>query len=255
MKRISLEMQRRRDYGEIKPIIHARFQGKRFVAVGNQVLWGEWEFFPDFLRSYLPLVLTLEWGRAENSKPLAKRHPVMQWWHGMNEFLKTIDEAQTKSKGFQPDGATTAIILLAYDLYVLRHHQALQAEVVRRLKQHANFQGARHELFVAATCIRAGCTLEYEDETDHTRGHVEFHATHRASGAVFSVEAKSRHDETGKKSTRRRIGGLINAALAKPRCGPFVIFVDVNAPAEYGSQLERRWFQAAKRSGSDPKKW
>jgi hypothetical protein len=248
VKTVSQEMQRRRNYGDIRLIVHATFQGKKMVAVSDQLFCGEWKFFPDFLRFYLPQVLTTEWVRAENCKSLAQRHPIMKWWQGMNEYLKTINQAQGQINGFQPDGATLAVMLLAYDLYVLRHHQALQAEVLRRLKQHTSFQGARHELFVAATCIRAGCKLDYEDETDRSRGHVEFHATHRASGAVFSVEAKSRHDEPGKKSARRRVGGLVNAALAKPRCHPFVIFVDVNAPAEHGPLIERHWFQAAKRS-------
>jgi hypothetical protein len=78
MKYASQELQRRGDYGEVKQIIHANVQEKKIVAVGNQVLWGDWKFFPDFLRSYLPFVLTTEWGLAENSKPLPEAASAME---------------------------------------------------------------------------------------------------------------------------------------------------------------------------------
>ena len=55
------------------------------------------------------------------------------------------------------------------------------------------FQGVRYELFVAATCIRAGFDIAYEDETDKTKKHPEFVATHRLTGQKISVEAKRRH--------------------------------------------------------------
>jgi hypothetical protein len=55
------------------------------------------------------------------------------------------------------------------------------------------FQGARHELFAEATCLRAGFSIEHEDETDGSTRHAEFTATHKATGQTVSVEAKSKH--------------------------------------------------------------
>ena len=83
--------------------------------------------------------------------------------------------------------------MLAYDLYVLRDKQVLQDDIIRRLKILDQFQGARHELFAAVSCIRAGYSIKYEDEKDGTRKHTEFIATHKKTGQKIAVEAKSKH--------------------------------------------------------------
>lgn len=67
-----------------------------------------------------------------------------------------------------------AYLLLSYDLYLIRHHGALQKIIIERLKWEDQFQGTRHEIFAAATCIRAGFEIAYEDETDRIKKHPEF---------------------------------------------------------------------------------
>src|SRR5262249_7558000 len=150
-------------------------------------------------------------------------------------------------------GAMRAYLLLAYDLYTLGHHSALQDRLLHRLRNADQYQGARHELFAAATCIRAGFDIQHEDETDRSSGHVEFVAVHRRTGARICIEAKSKRskgvlgwpgDREPEDKVRVRIGQLVNDALSKPRKHPLVIFVDLNLPPGAPAPRTEAWFKA-----------
>ena len=238
---ISRSRQRVRRYGRVKPIIAASdAQGRRFVAVGNRIYEGTWHTFPDFLRDCIWYVIGKEWFEAEVRMPVADQHPIMRWWLLYHEFAKkqvTNEEGLIDSV---PNGVTKAFYQLAHDLYTLAHHQSLKPDVLRRLLTKDGFQGARYEIFVAATMIRAGFSLHFEDETDRRRRHVEFVAQHNDSGEKIAVEAKSRHRPgvlgvPGPRdvidSIRLRLGRLINSAISKGHTHPLVVFVDMNLPA------------------------
>jgi hypothetical protein len=242
----------RQRFGEVRPLIHTDWQGKKWVAVGEQLYSGNWRYFSDFLPFFIKLVLTPEWGQAEIAKPLAERHPIMQWCDGARHYRDSQPADEDGNMVFTADGCTMAYLLLAYDLFALRHHQSLQQVVVNRLKNIDQFQGARYELFVAATCIRAGFDIEYENEGDSNRKHSEFIATHRKSKTMISVEAKSRHrsgvlgrpgmpDESSERP--KRIGRLLRDAIAKATDLPHVIFIDVNTPPSEGNPFEKLWFK------------
>ncbi len=244
---------RRRVFGEVRPIIHTDWKGYKWVAVGSEVHYSKnWKTFPDFLQDYLKHVLGAQWGQAELTKPLEERHPVMQCYDGMCCFQQKQTPGPNGIYGTVPNGAMRAYLLLAYDLYILRHHSALQQEIVRRLKHRDQFQGARHELFVAATCIRAGFDVNYEDETDGTRTHPEFVARHIRTGEKVSVEAKSCHrtgvlGQPGERKPieriRVRIGGLFNDALGKKVYHPYVVFIELKIPPSPGTVFEKPWFR------------
>jgi hypothetical protein len=132
---------------------------------------------------------------------------------------------------------------LSHDLYVLRNLHRLQDVVVDRLRRHDLFQGARYELSVAATCIKAGLDVEYDDETDKKQKHPEFRATDRRNGQVVFVETKSRKTDLGAPISAPRetllapkgsIRRLLKRALNKGVPGPYVIFLDLNLP-RYGN--------------------
>lgn len=261
--KIQQDNERRDKFGEIRPLIHMDWQGKKWVAVGEQLYFGSWRFFSDFLQFYIKVVMIPAWGKAELQKPLADRHLVMQWYDGMCRFQQAQARDSAGNMYCVPDGCTNAYLLLAYDLYTLRHHQSLQSVVIDRLKHVDQFQGARYELFVAATCIRAGYDIEFEDEQDSTRKHPEFIATHRKSKAMLSVEAKSRHRPgvLGRPGTaedpnelRASVDNLLMKAIAKAMHLPHVIFVDVNMPPSEGNAFEKKWFKdvmaAIDRSGT-----
>jgi hypothetical protein len=227
-------------YGEVRPIIHTDFDDKKIVAVHNKLYYSNrWRTFPDFLVNYAQGVLGSEWGNSELKKTLRERHQIMKWYDGMcydqrEHFIKDDDGLYS----YLPNGDSQAFLHLAYDLYILRHHNSLQQRIILRIKDKNQFQGARYELFAAACCIRAGYDLEYEDETDVTRKHPEFIATCRATGQKIHVEAKSRHrpgilgfpgDKTEEEVTAG-ITRLLNNALAKVRDYPYIIFIDLNMP-------------------------
>src|SRR5262249_48176441 len=145
-----------------------------------------------------------------------------------------------------PDGPSYAYLLLAYDLYLLGDHGKLRERFVARLKDPEEFQGARYELFVAATMIRAGFDIEPENERDLTRQHPEYVGTHRETAGGFGVGAKSRRlpgvlgfkgepiREDGFKLDVRQV---IKRALEKEEIArPYIVFIDANMPPRYAAE-------------------
>ena len=192
-------MRRRQLYGAVRPIIHARDKDRTLVAVGNRIFFDapdrnvRWNTFTDLLFGYIRTAVGSGWARAELRKPFAERHQVMQWYDHVCRLQR--ETAVVEPNGLyavDADGVTTAYLHLAYDLFILDDHRLLQKEVLRRLRRRENFAGARYELLVAATIVRAGCSIAFEDERDTSRRHPEFVATHKATGFAFSVEAKAR---------------------------------------------------------------
>lgn len=120
-------------------------------------------------------------------------------------------------------GGVAAYLRLAYDLYCLKHNTSVRDRLVQRLKDPDNFPGARHEVFVAAAFVRAGFTIEFEDEDDPTTSHVEFTAAHKESGRQYSVEAKHC-------AGTKRIGRRLSDALRKAASHPRAVFIDLNEP-------------------------
>ncbi|HET6178690.1 MAG TPA: hypothetical protein VFE61_17310 [Candidatus Sulfotelmatobacter sp.] len=137
------------------------------------------------------------------------------------------------------DGLTGAYLSFAFNLFAIENSRRLDDLLLHRLKHPEKFQGALHEIFVEATCLRGGFEIEKEDEGDRATRHAEFTATHRATGERFSVEAKSKHrpgvlGQAGVAQPHEKLrltyGSLINDAVAKNPKHPLVIFLDTNLP-------------------------
>lgn len=232
-------------------MVSTEFAGHRIIGVGNTLHWSKnWTTFADFLSDYLKKTMGEDWGTAELAKPESDQHPLLRWYRSLCSLQAQAKESSTPDEDgvftTALDGPSRAYYLLAYDLYVLRHHSSLQESLLRRIRHPDQFQGARYELFVAATMIRAGFTLEYEDESDPSKKHPEFLATHVESGQTIAVEAKSRHrpgvlgrpqDSDVPKSFSVGIGRLLRGALDKNPGGPYLIFIDANMPPEIASPL------------------
>ncbi len=229
--------ERRQRYGHVREPISALHQGYRFVAVGSRLYYNpEWKTFTDFLLSYVRDVMGKPWWDSQLAKPAAERHPVVRWFDHWVERQESARHEEDGLLSAVPDGTMSALILFAYDLYVLRDHAKLQEEVLVRLRHADQFLGARYELVVAATFVRAGFDFEYEDETDNTRKHAEFVATFPRHAFRAAVEAKARHRKmsTGFDVSTIRPGVkalLLNAAL-KATETPLIVFVELNLPPE-----------------------
>jgi len=190
----------------------------------------------------------------------------MAQWHvaraKYNQSL-TPDENGLVQTPFR--GPAASLIHLGYDLYTLRHNAELQEELVRRLKHRDLFQGARYEALAAATFVRAGFDIVFEDERDPSGRHPEFIATHKLTGQKIALEAKSRHwsgvlgfegDAPEPDVTNPDVRRLVNGALRKNPKYPYVVFVDLNLPPLGGSPDQKPWFdritRLAKRLSNSP---
>jgi hypothetical protein len=224
-----------------RPIVAAKMQDQQIVAVGNTVYWSnKWKTFSDFLADFIKRKLDPTWGNAEIAKPMAERHPLMQWYHE----LCMQQQASIKAPGVVASAPMTGVIACylgtAYALYLLEHNVELQKRFIARLKNVGQFQGAYYELIVASTLIRAGFKLTLEDEADGDTKHCEFKAVSGKTGKVYWVEAKMRAvaGTLGRATTDggsdgkplARLVPHLNKALEKPASDDRLIFIDVNTP-------------------------
>jgi len=231
-----MEQERIAQFGAVRTPVSAVQGGKRFIAVGNAVFWGKWRFFLDFLDPFVRGIFGQEWGKAQLESPEPESHPLMEWRIKALNFMNAVTPNAQGNYTAIPNGFVAAFFNFAYDLYVVADNNRLDGALLARLKHAEQFQGARHELFAEATCLRAGFAIEHEDESN-PRSHVEFVATHKKSGQKFSVEAKSKHRPgvLGRKGPPElpdrpnfRFGSLLNSAAQKQNLHPLVVFVDTN---------------------------
>jgi hypothetical protein len=250
-RRSQADKERRERQGDVRQVIHADFQDHKFVAVGGTLHWSrKWKTFIDFLQDYIKKVMTANWGDAELAKVPDEQHIVIRWYQQYCEFQKKPVANEEGIKEGVPDGPSLAYLTLAYDLYVLADHALLQEKLVARLRHRDQFQGARYELAVAATMIRAGFALEHEDEANSTTKHPEFVAIDKASGERIAVEAKSRHrtgilgragNPVDRENFRLGINDLLKRAIAKRGTLPFLVFIDANMPPEVAIEDQKTW--------------
>lgn len=216
------EFQRREQQGLGKPILSTRVNDQRLVAVNHKLLSSKnWHTFHDFLLDYPRIELGDTWFLEELKKPQESRHLIVSWFVRASQQAANRNHA-SKAAGSPATGAIAAYLRFAYDLYVLQHSVNVQRLLLDRIRCPNGYHGAMYEVRVAASLLRAGYTLELEDETDRRQTHVEFVATHRASGAKFSVEAKRR--EGGK----IKVNKLLHSALTKRAEHMPLVFIDTN---------------------------
>jgi hypothetical protein len=236
-------------FGHVRPPISAEYQGHKFVAVGNQLVYQPIEkaqFFTDILMTLVQNTFGRMWFETEIAKPPDERHPVMQSRVKALTYMNKQPRTAGGVYSVQMTGPMLGYFTFAYDLFVVKDNGRLDARLLERLKNCDQFQGARHELFAEATCLRAGFEIEHEDETDGSTRHAEFTATHRSTGQKVSVEAKSRHrpgvlGQPGIKQNEGehnlRVGALLNDAISKNVPNPLVVFLDLNLPWATANRL------------------
>jgi hypothetical protein len=202
LERFRLAQQARQEwikrYGHVRPCISTDNWGKKFIAAGRRVLYSEkWKFIPDFLLDYVPGLFGKDWWDAEVAKPEGERHQVFQWRTGS---LRHRDAAQADADGkraVQPDGNSAAYLSLAFNLFAIEDNGRLDDVLLQRLKHPDQFQGAWHEVFVEATCLRAGFAIEREDERDRATRHAEFPPRTKSQGKDFPLRQRASTDRVG----------------------------------------------------------
>jgi hypothetical protein len=234
--------------------IHGVVNDKRMVAIWNRLYpRPATETFHEFLIE-VPLKSTFgeRWYKTELSKTELKRHVVEQWLRALREDQqkhKPLDHTPGQVYSAPAIGATTELIALSHDLYLLQKVHGLPRKLVCRLRKYREFQGARYEIAIAAAFVKCGFEIEWIN--DHTSRHPEFIARNKRSGEEVAVETKSRHrsgtlHESGvlppEEKLRADVDGLYNDALGQdPGDRPFVIFIDVNLPPNTMPEQTVKW--------------
>jgi len=238
-----------RQFGQVRSPISLDYLGYKFVVAGNKVVYQPKEqaqFFTDILLTFVPTTFGREWFEEEVAKPRGTRHPVFEARYKAMSFMNAQPrDAQGVYKA-QMTGPMLGYFTFAYDLFTVQDNGRLDARLIERLKNCDQFQGARHELFAEATCLRAGFSIEHEDETDGSTRHAEFTATHKATGQEVSVETKSKHRpgilgfpgaRQAEGEHKLNVGQLLNDAIRKNSPHPLVVFFDLNLPWLTASRL------------------
>jgi hypothetical protein len=239
-----------------RPIIGVKHGDQQIVAVGNTVYFSDkWKTFPDFLAEYIKRKLDPEWGNMEIKKPLAERHPIMQWYEAYCRYQQSTIEKPGEVGSALVTGIVASYLGLAYSLYLLDHNVELQERLIKRLKDPSNFQGAFYELIVANILIRAGFRLTLEDETDKESKHCEFAAVSKRTGKRYWVEAKMRSvkgilgktekDGGPDENPLSRLIPHLNQALAKPAADERLIFIDLNDDPQFDANNKPVWHDKA----------
>lgn len=236
--------QRKHKYGDIRPLVHSEFQGKKCVVEGNRVYFLEnCKTFHDFLSHYVKMQFGKKWWMEEVKKPPAERHPIIQMAFDVYESQKKHQGGEGEIFSMEPTGPIMAYTTFAYDLFVLRDNGAFQKKLLKRLKLKDQFHGARYEMLVASAFVKGGFDVSYEDETDSSKKHPEFLARHKETGEVIAVECKKRHRKMVKDHAKMRleIDHLLKDALQKENGKPFAVFIDIGAPPIAGNPFEEPW--------------
>jgi hypothetical protein len=226
----------------------------RMVAIWNQLHERPIsETFHEFLVE-IPLKGTFgkEWYETELLKDEEQRHVVEQWLRAFRkegQKHRPLDHKPGEPYAAASIGATTELIALAHDLYLLQKVNRLPARLVERLRNYAEFQGARYEVAIAAAFVKCGFEIDWVE--NRSAKHPEFIAHKKQSGEQVAVETKSRHrggvlHHRGKlsppKDLKADVDRLYRDALQQNSRGlPFAVFLDVNIPPEFKSDEPAEW--------------
>ncbi len=250
-------------FGHARVPVRSQMGDKWLVAVGGniyaQTREGPYEF-TNAIHDHALMLFGDDFLAAEEAKPLAERHPAIQWMHTYVEHSQLMRELGNTDPRATQIGSGAAWFRFAYDLFTISDNATLEARLKERLLDPKAFQAARHELKVATICVVAGFELQFEDEQDNSRKHPEFIASDRFSSTRIAVEVKSRH--------RRGVQGFgggrdinpgdhvdirqpVVEAYKKDTTLPFYVFVDTNLPPVADDAVWDRWMLEIGQTMSD----
>lgn len=214
-----------------RPILTAELGDQRAVVVGNDLIFfRDCRTFPDFLFAYLRSLIGRSWWLTEAKTAPENWHPLMKWHEAVAQQQQRHADGPPGTIFSAPLTIAMRLVLqLAYDLYTLAHNIFVRDSLLDRLRDADQFPGARYEAHVAASLVRSGFSIDFEDESDRSRSHCEFAATHPPTGRTYSVEAKhrTRPPVPGARTGHRLIGTRLAKAFKKNALHERLIFIDV----------------------------
>jgi hypothetical protein len=193
-------------------------------------------------------VLGKKWLDEEGQKTPQAQHVIVRWlsvWEELRREGQLLAQ-NSKTQTCSPlSGEAQELLALADDASrVLQLEKKFPDKLRTRLRNRNEFQGARYELAIAATFIRANFKIEWIDDK---RGPVnalgkrcDFNAIHQATGETVAVETKSRRrkgrlHETGEARDAADLKADVynlykEATEQNPGDKAFAIFIDINLP-------------------------
>jgi hypothetical protein len=229
-------------FGRTRSPLDQLIDGRRIVVAGPQVFQipRTWSFH-EFLLFYGQELLGRNW-IADNPT-----HSLVKHLTNGKSGIRPLGVRRGSFVAATMNGDLLAFLRFAYDLFSLRDSAEVQKVLFDRLREADQYQGARYEMFVAASLLRAGFNIVFEDESDSRAKHCEFTATTRATGRSFSVEAKSRHRQApsiqAAAPPESRMYRLMQGALGKTASHERIIFADVNLPSDDKPVFQLAWHQ------------
>lgn len=224
--------------------LSANLGDQKLRFVGSQIIVCQPdEHIQEYIIYALIRSLGEKWYEHQVPQSDADCHVITQWIRTRYEFLKQIEpfNLNVKDHVVSSPGEVMALLSLAADWYCLQSEGQLPKALIKRLRNLDQFQGARYEITVAASLIRAGFKIDWIKEHPSAKT-CEFNATHKVTKETIAIEAKSRQrpgtlnrlgDIPLFKEIKADIFGLYNDAIGHdPGDKPFGVFIDLNVPLQ-----------------------
>lgn len=237
---------------------------RRHVLVDKGVFTGYWISVEDFLARYLlrrlfPTEQALHIFLQNNPT-----HPICAFISSFHTFQISDNKSLICNEA---QGHLAFYIRCALSLIIVDNSGLLLQRNIHRLKNTENFWGAIYEIFVLSYFIIGNFTIQIEDETDVSKQHFEFTATHR-NGYSFDVEAKCKNrdfsliSEKDLGNNKTNMIRILKKALKKPANNHLLIFANVNIPSLVTSPQRPAWADVVSReimkiygARKDGKRW
>ena len=154
------ETKRIETFGKIRPIMHAAAFGDHIVSVGARLYrMPQRSTFTNFLLTYGLSMLGDEWCETQSHLSDEEQHPLAALHCRANEFLCRQPVQPEGYVTVVPNGPLAFCKRFYYDLYIVDNNNELRDDLLHRLRHKEHFQAAAHELFVEASCLRAGFSI------------------------------------------------------------------------------------------------
>lgn len=225
------------NFGSVKKFVNCEAGDDRYIAVAGKIFAAnKHHTVHDFLLDYIDFVIGEDWFNDNPDHPLSqlKSHFIHNFYC-QHSGCKNHTIVETKLDSFM-----AYFFCICYDVYILRHHQKLQEKLINRIKGNPiGFLGARYEMLVIATFIRADFSIAFENEDDRSSSHVEFIATDNINGQQFAIECKTltRNGVTDFSWQKRefnidklKVSKRLTSALNKKPDLPYIVFYELNIP-------------------------
>lgn len=227
-----------------------------YLRVGNQFYWSDIKrkTFHEILIDHLSTVLGKDWKEAQAKLPFSDRHFIYECYNETDDFFKNekleVRKENDELNSVAPNGYVQSLITLAFDIYLLKNAGVLDEKLLNRLKLKDQYQGARYEITVASTFIKAGWKIVWCKDQKGVKI-PEFIAASPDGKYKMAVEAKSKrrdgilHKDGLFDPTNAEKGNMLylfKEALGKEAFGlPYAIFLDLNSPQTIAKANKKHW--------------